>query len=122
MILAFNEESTITIILEKVCLISNLKEVIVVDHCSTDSTCRKVEEFGHSIVHLIRQGKNEGKTKTVKRGLQEVTGDITIIQDADLEYDPYEIENVISPIMENKADVVYGSRFLVRRTTRVLYF
>ncbi len=118
----FNEESTIAIVIEKVCNIKNLKEVIVVDDCSTDSTCQRVEEPGRPKVRLIRQDKNTGKTAAVRRGLQEVSGDITIIQDADLEYDPSEIESVIMPIIEGKADVVYGSRFLVKRATRVLYF
>lgn len=119
---AFNEESTIAIVLGKVCHLRDLKEVIVVDDCSTDSTFRKVEELGFPKVHLIRQGENAGKTAAVQRGFQEVTGDITIIQDADLEYDPDEIESVIRPIVEGKADVVYGSRFLVKRATRVLYY
>jgi len=119
---AFNEESTIAEILKKVCRISSLKEVIVVDDCSTDNTPNIVEKLGLPKVRLIRQEKNYGKTSAVRRGLQEVTGDITIIQDADLEYDPNEIEDVIRPIIDNKADVVYGSRFLVKQATRVLYF
>jgi glycosyltransferase involved in cell wall biosynthesis len=65
---------------------------------------------------------NQGKTAAVCRGLEEVQGEITIIQDADLEYDPEEIPDIIEPIMEGRADVVYGSRFLVRKATRVLYF
>jgi glycosyltransferase involved in cell wall biosynthesis len=73
-------------------------------------------------VRVIRQGTNRGKTAAVRRGLMELTSPITIIQDADLEYDPAEIPFVIAPILEGQADVVYGSRFLVRRTARVLYF
>lgn len=119
---AFNEESTICVVLGKVCHLPRVKEVIVVDDCSTDSTHTRVKELRHPNIHLIRQEKNEGKTAAIRRGLREVTGDITIFQDADLEYDPDEIEDVITPILENKADVVYGSRFLVRRATRVLYF
>ncbi len=119
---AFNEESTIATVLEKVCCLSNLKEVIVVDDGSTDATCRRVQELELPKVRLIKQERNAGKTAAVRRGLQEVTGDITIFQDADLEYDPDEIESVIRPILENKADVVYGSRFLVKRAARVLYF
>ncbi len=118
----FNEETTIGIVLEKVCGIRNLKEVVVVDDASTDASSQVVEKLGLPKVSLIRQEKNAGKTAAVRRGLREVTGDITIIQDADLEYDPDEIEDVIRPILENKADVVYGSRFLVKRATRVLYF
>jgi glycosyltransferase involved in cell wall biosynthesis len=118
----FNEESTIEIILEKVSRVKNLKEVIVVDDGSTDSTAQRAENLSLPEVRLVRQERNYGKTAAVRRGLQEVSGDITIIQDADLEYDPDEIENVIEPIIKNKADVVYGSRFLVKRATRVLYY
>lgn len=118
----FNEESTIGIILKKVCNLRDLREVVVVDDGSADSTPQRVEDLGLPKVRLIRQERNFGKTAAVRRGLQEVTGGITIFQDADLEYDPDEIEDVIRPIVENKADVVYGSRFLVKRATRVLYF
>jgi glycosyltransferase involved in cell wall biosynthesis len=119
---AFNEEATIAIVLKKVCSLKNLKEVIVVDDCSTDNTHQEVEKLGLSNIRLIRLERNSGKTAAVRRGLQEVGGDITVIQDADLEYDPVEIEDVIRPILENNADVVYGSRFLVKRASRVLYF
>ncbi len=119
---AFNEESTICTVLAGVCNLDFVKQVVVVDDCSTDSTYMRVKQFGHPKVQLIRQERNRGKTAAIRRGLQEVTGEITIFQDADLEYDPDEIEEVIRPILENKADAVYGSRFLVRRATRVLYF
>ncbi|MHC4356494.1 MAG: glycosyltransferase family 2 protein [Planctomycetota bacterium] len=118
----FNEESTIKEILEKVCCLSNLQEVIVVDDGSTDSSPQAVLDFGDPKVKLIRLEKNSGKTAAVRRGLEDVVGDVTVIQDADLEYDPEEIEDVIRPIIENRADVVYGSRFLVKRAARVLYF
>lgn len=118
----FNEESTIREILKKVCCLSNLREVIVVDDGSTDSSPQAVLDFGDPRVKLIRQERNSGKTAAVRRGLEDVAGDVTIIQDADLEYDPEEIEDVIRPIIENRADVVYGSRFLVKRAARVLYF
>jgi glycosyltransferase involved in cell wall biosynthesis len=119
---AYNEESTIQLVLVKVCRLRNLKEVIVVDDGSTDSTAAIVENLDLKKVRLIRMKKNAGKTAAVRRGLQEVTGDVVIIQDADLEYDPAEIADVIRPIVEKKADVVYGSRFLVKRAARVLYF
>jgi len=119
---AYNEEATISIVLKKVCSLKNLKEVIVVDDCSTDNTHREVEKLGLSNIRLIRLERNSGKTAAVRRGLKEVGGDITVIQDADMEYDPVEIEDVIRPILENNADVVYGSRFLVKRASRVLYF
>ncbi|HEX9075479.1 MAG TPA: glycosyltransferase family 2 protein [Anaerolineae bacterium] len=119
---AFNEQATIVAILEKVCALRCVSQVVVVDDASTDSTYSRVAGFGHSKVCLIRQEKNGGKTAAIRRGLEQVTGRITIFQDADLEYDPSEMEDVIRPILENKADIVYGSRFLVRRATRVLYF
>lgn len=120
---AYNEEATIAQILEKVRQhVSNLKEIIVVDDCSKDGTCAAVERLGYPEVRLLRQNPNQGKTAAVRRGLQEVTGDIVAIQDADMEYDPAELDEVIAPIAAERADVVYGSRFLVRRATRVLYF
>lgn len=119
---AFNEQATIVAILEKVCALRCVSQVVVVDDASTDSTYSRVAGFGHSKVCLIRQEKNGGKTAAIRRGLEQATGQITIFQDADLEYDPSEMEDVIRPILENKADIVYGSRFLVRRATRVLYF
>jgi glycosyltransferase involved in cell wall biosynthesis len=109
-------------IIKKVCALENLREVIVVDDCSIDNTFQEVEALDLPSVRLIRMERNSGKTAAVKRGLEEVAGDITIIQDADLEYDPAEIPDVIGPIIENNADVVYGSRFLVKRASRVLYF
>jgi len=119
---AFDEEATIGQILERLCRLSVVKEVVVVDDGSTDATCQKVQELRLPNVRLIRQERNAGKTAAVRRGLQEVTGEIVIIQDADLEYDPAEIEDVLRPILQNKADVAYGSRFLVKRATRLLYF
>jgi glycosyltransferase involved in cell wall biosynthesis len=118
----YNEELTITKILQKLCGLTHLKEVIVVDDGSTDSSPQAVLDFGDPKVKLIRMEKNSGKTAAVRRGLTEVAGDITVIQDADLEYDPDEIEDVIKPILENKADIVYGSRFIVKKASRVLYF
>ena len=119
---AYNEEATITKVLQRLHDLSCLKEVIVVDDGSTDATCQKVQVLGLPKVHLIRHEQNAGKTAAVRRGLQEVTGEITIIQDADLEYDPEEITDVILPIVQHKADVVYGSRFRVKKAARVLYF
>ena len=119
---AYNEEATIGQVVERLSSMSILKEVVVVDDGSTDGTCQKVQQLRLPNVRLIRQEQNSGKTAAVRLGLREVTGDLTIIQDADLEYDPGEIEDVIRPILENKADVVYGSRFLVKKATRVLYF
>jgi glycosyltransferase involved in cell wall biosynthesis len=119
---AYNEEATITQVLKRLHCLSCLKEVIVVDDGSTDATCQKVQALRLPRIRLIRQERNAGKTAAVRRGLQEVTGEITIIQDADLEYAPEEISDIIWPIVQHQADVVYGSRFRVKKAARVLYF
>jgi glycosyltransferase involved in cell wall biosynthesis len=122
---AYNEENTINNVLTALVMsIPNLHEVIVVDDGSKDRTAELVEAFihGHSRVRLIRQPKNGGKTEALKTGFAASTGDIVIVQDADLEYDPADIPSVIEPICMGKADVVYGSRFLVRKTARILYY
>ncbi len=119
---AHNEEGTIETVLHQLHSLPFVKEIIVVDDGSTDGTNKRVKEIGLPKIHLLSQDHNAGKTAAVKLGLQQVTGEITIIQDADLEYDPFEIKNVIQPILENKADAVYGSRFLVRKASRVLYY
>ncbi len=120
---AYNEEKTVAQVLGKLKKhVSHLKEIIVVDDCSKDGTCAQVESLALPEVRLIRQNPNQGKTAAVRRGLQEVTGDVVVIQDADLEYDPLDLDDLIAPIQEDRADVVYGSRFLVRRAARVLYF
>ena len=119
---AYNEEATITQVLKRLHGLSCLKEVIVVDDGSTDTTCQKVQALRLPRIRLIRQERNAGKTAAVRRGLQEVTGEITIVQDADLEYAPEEISDIIWPIVQHQADVVYGSRFRVKKAARVLYF
>ncbi len=119
---AYDEEATIGTILSRVDALPCVREVIVVDDGSRDQTASIVESFESPRVRLIRQPRNRGKTAAVRRAIEEVTSPITIIQDADLEYDPSEIPFVIAPILSGEADVVYGSRFLVRRAARVLYF
>jgi len=120
----YNEESSIAIVLQRVLAIPHLLEVIVVDDCSTDRTAeaaRNVAEL-NAQVRLICHTKNLGKTEALKSGIAVTQGEIVIVQDADLEYDPEEILGVIRPILDGHADVVFGSRFLVRRAARVLYF
>jgi glycosyltransferase involved in cell wall biosynthesis len=122
---AYNEESTIRIVAEKLLQVPHLHEVIIVDDCSTDRTHEIVQSLAAEnplIIKVIRHQKNGGKTEALKTGFAATTGTIVIVQDADLEYDPEEIEYVINPILRGMADVVFGSRFQVRRAARVLYF
>ncbi|HYE15901.1 MAG TPA: glycosyltransferase family 2 protein, partial [Pyrinomonadaceae bacterium] len=121
----YNEEATLESVVEKLLRIPQLLEVIVVDDCSRDRTpevTRRLSERHPERVRVSRHEKNQGKTGALKTGFAMTRGDIVIVQDADLEYDPTEIPLVIQPIIENRADVVFGSRFLVRKATRVLYF
>lgn len=120
----YNEESTIMDVVSRVLAVAYLLEVIIVDDCSTDSSPDLARQLAEKdprvrvVVHL----RNAGKTAALKTGFALTRGEVVIVQDADLEYDPTEIGGVIQPILDGHADVVYGSRFLVRRATRVLYF
>ena len=98
------------------------KEVIVVDDGSKDGTTRILKEIKNHKVKVIFQKKNQGKGAAIRRGLKEITGDIVIIQDADLEYNPKEYPLLLQPILDKKADVVFGSRFLGDRPHRVLNY
>jgi glycosyltransferase involved in cell wall biosynthesis len=121
----YNEEKTVEDVLRRVLALTEiLKEVIVVDDGSTDNTAAVVDRIAahEPRVRFFRLEHNQGKTAAIRRALEEATGEILIVQDADLEYDPAEIVEVVAPILAGRADVVYGSRFLVRRATRVLYF
>jgi glycosyltransferase involved in cell wall biosynthesis len=122
---AYNEERTIEMVLRRVVELGDLlKEIIVVDDGSTDRTTEIAQSVAaeHDVVRVVTLETNRGKTAAVQRAIEEAAGEILIIQDADEEYDPAEIPSVIQPILDDKADVVYGSRFIVRRATRVLYF
>jgi glycosyltransferase involved in cell wall biosynthesis len=109
----YNEKKTILEILERVRNINLSKEVIIVDDFSTDGT-REVlsNQPGAEDLKVILQPRNMGKGAALRTGFQAVTGDLVVIQDADLEYDPNDYPVLIQPILENRADVVYGSRFL----------
>jgi glycosyltransferase involved in cell wall biosynthesis len=113
----FNEENTITKIIQLVeKSLINLElnfEIIVVDDCSTDGTSLKLKHFeDNKKIILLKNEYNQGKGSALKRGLTKVTGDIVIIQDADLEYNPMDYKKLLLPFAETDADVVYGSRFL----------
>ena len=99
------------------------KEIIVVDDFSTDGT-REIlrDRIVPRVAKVIYHSNNQGKGAALRSAIREATGDIVIIQDADLEYDPEQYPKVIGPILENKADVVYGSRFIGSEPHRVVYF
>lgn len=120
----FNEENTLARVIDKLLRVPHLREIVVVDDCSTDQTPIIAERLAalHPAVKVIRHERNQGKTGALRTGFKATSGDIVIVQDADLEYDPTEIISVIEPILQGVADAVYGSRFLVRKATRVLYF
>ena len=121
---AYNEEATLKMVVEKVLTVPHLLEVVIVDDCSKDATGRIAEELvrENPKVKVLHQPKNGGKTEALKAGFAATRGEIVVVQDADLEYDPSDIAEVIAPILADEADVVYGSRFLVRRAARALYF
>jgi glycosyltransferase involved in cell wall biosynthesis len=120
----YNEEHTLRRVIESVLLVPGVAEIVVVNDCSTDGTAAVLKDLAESEprVRAIELAKNEGKTAALRAGFANTTGDIVIVQDADLEYDPMEIPDVIAPIEKGFADVVYGSRFMVKKAARVIYF
>jgi glycosyltransferase involved in cell wall biosynthesis len=122
---AYNEEQTIGQVLEALDReVPTAHEIIVVDDGSRDQTACIAEEFArdHPKVRVLRQPRNQGKTAALQTGFAASAGDIVVIQDADLEYDPVDIQFLTEPILKGKADVAFGSRFMTRRASRVLYF
>ncbi len=120
----YNEKDTIREIVQSVCAAPVAeKEIIIVDDCSTDGT-REIlrSEIASCIDRVIFHDTNKGKGAALRTGIREATGDVVIMQDADLEYDPREYPLVIEPILQGKADVVYGSRFMGGQPHRVLFF
>jgi len=127
---AFNEESTISIIVDKLLnlyLVNNIKkEIIIVNDCSSDNTEHLIQNIIKSNptaeIIYIKHEKNLGKGAAIHSGIKNATGDYLIIQDADLEYDPSEINKLLKPVLEGYADVVYGSRFIGGAPHRILFF
>ncbi len=121
----FNEERTIAKIIEKV---SNLKiksftkEIIIINDGSTDNTSRLLKRLKNNKIRIINKNVNQGKGSAIKSALKISKGDLIIIQDADLEYDPNDIPKLMQPILNNKADVVFGSRLLSNEPHRIIFF
>ena len=118
----YNEERWIREVVRRVRAVPIPKEIILVDDCSTDGTRAILKEMeADGDLRIVYQSHNQGKGAALREGFRQATGDVVIVQDADLEYDPSEYPRLIQPIIENRADVVYGSRF-IGDTHRVLYF
>jgi glycosyltransferase involved in cell wall biosynthesis len=108
----FNEEKTILEVLRRVEATNLADEIIVVDDGSTDGTAQALKTLSEDKLHVVIQPGNKGKGAAVRKGIELASGDLILIQDADLEYDPRDFPSLIKPIKEGIADVVYGSRFL----------
>lgn len=122
---AYNEEATLRRSVEAVLSkVDGLGELLLVNDGSRDGTAAIADQLAaeYPKVRVIHHARNQGKTAALKTGFAASRGDVVIVQDADLEYDPSEIHNVVEPIFLGLADVVYGSRFMVRKASRVLYF
>jgi glycosyltransferase involved in cell wall biosynthesis len=131
----YNEVRTLAEILRRVAAQDFPKEIVLVDDFSTDGSRQWLEELAQkglgaiegvaavndTTFKVVFQARNQGKGAALRRGFSEATGDIVVIQDSDLEYDPRDIQRLVQPILDGNADVVFGSRFL-GETRRVLYF
>ena len=120
----YNERATLREVIAKVVAVPLEIELLCVDDGSTDGSREILGELAQKYppMRVFLQPRNMGKGAALRRGIQEATGDLVIIQDADLEYDPAEYPRVLEPLLDNKADVVYGSRFMGGEPHRVLYF
>jgi glycosyltransferase involved in cell wall biosynthesis len=117
----YNESRWICELLKRVQAVPIPKEIIIVDDCSTDGTRAILKTLEEEGLRVVYQPHNQGKGAALREGFRHATGNVVIVQDADLEYDPAEYPRLIQPIIENRADVVFGSRF-IGNSHRVLYF
>jgi len=123
----YNEKDTVEKIVQEVLdvnLANVKKEIIIIDDCSKDGTREILDRLAkkHKEIKLVFQEKNQGKGAALKRGILESTGDVVVIQDADLEYDPKDYKKLLYPIQRGQADVVYGSRFIGGEPHRIIYY
>ena len=120
----YNEEHTLHLIAHKVLAQPEVSELVIVNDCSTDGTWNVMQELAKkdTRIRILTHDVNQGKGAALRTGFQHVESEIIIIQDADLEYDPDEYPRLLQPILNGKADVVFGSRFLGSGMHRVLYF
>ena len=118
----YNEKETILELYHRVKSVDLDKEIILVDDCSTDGTREILQGIDDEGTRIFFHDHNQGKGASLRTGFRQAGGDIIVIQDADLEYDPLQYPKLIQPILDGKADVVYGSRFVTGDYRRVLYF
>jgi glycosyltransferase involved in cell wall biosynthesis len=118
----YNEQRTILTLLKHVADSPWVREIIVVDDGSTDDTRQILSDIDDPTVRVVFHERNQGKGAALRTGFKHATSEFVIVQDADLEYDPNEFGDLLPPILDDKADVVFGSRFLSGRPHRVLYF
>ena len=118
----YNESKTVREVVARVQRTPYEKEIIIVDDGSTDGTQDQLKELKDANVKIFFHEKNAGKGSAIRTAMQHATGDVLLIQDADLEYDPSDYPQLLAPIEAGQADVVFGSRFLGAGTHRVLYF
>lgn len=123
----YNEAATLHACIEKVLALRDegvLLEIVIVDDASSDGSSKIARELAESCsaIKVLQHERNQGKGAALRTGFKEVSGDFVVVQDADLEYNPHEILDLLTPLVDGRADVVYGSRFLSGRPHRVLYF
>ena len=122
----YNEQATIQEIIQRVLAVKLDLELIIVDDCSTDGT-REIlntldETAADARIKILYHAQNQGKGAAIRTGIQIVNGDVVVVQDADLEYDPMDLPDMLQPVLDGKADAVYGSRFIGGGPHRILFF